>query len=308
MRATGTPTRLAGSCLRPRLALPPPPPAHLRRRRRPGARRAHAAQRHRAGQGPPRLPVRRLARDRQDLDGEDPRRVPELPGAGRADVEPCGVCDSCVSIAGATSLDVIEMDAASNNSVDDIRDLRERVAYAPVSGRHKVYILDEAHMLSTRRGTRSSRRSRSRRRTRSSCSRRPRRTRCCRRSSTAATASTSRARRSSRSRASCGGSPRPEQIEIADEACALIARAATGSFRDALGTLEQLAHLLGHARSRSTTCWPCSASPTPTCCSARSTRSPPATRARRCWPPPGSPTPAATSAASSATSRRTRAS
>jgi DNA polymerase III subunit gamma/tau len=62
--------------------------------------------------------------------------------------EPCGKCDSCVSIANATSLDVIEMDAASNNSVDDIRDLREKVAYAPVSGRHKVYILDEAHMLS----------------------------------------------------------------------------------------------------------------------------------------------------------------
>ena len=58
------------------------------------------------------------------------------------------MCDSCVSIASATSLDVIEMDAASNNSVDDIRDLREKVAYAPVSGRHKVYILDEAHMLS----------------------------------------------------------------------------------------------------------------------------------------------------------------
>jgi DNA polymerase-3 subunit gamma/tau len=64
-------------------------------------------------------------------------------------IEPCGVCDSCVSIAGATSLDVIEMDAASNNSVDDIRDLRDSVAYAPVSGRRKVYILDEAHMLST---------------------------------------------------------------------------------------------------------------------------------------------------------------
>src|SRR4051812_4055905 len=63
--------------------------------------------------------------------------------------EPCGVCDSCVSIANATSLDVIEMDAASNNSVDDIRDLRDSVAYAPVSGRHKVYILDEAHMLSS---------------------------------------------------------------------------------------------------------------------------------------------------------------
>ena len=64
-------------------------------------------------------------------------------------VEPCGTCESCVSIAAASSLDVIEMDAASSNSVDDIRELRESVAYAPVSGRRKVYILDEAHMLST---------------------------------------------------------------------------------------------------------------------------------------------------------------
>jgi DNA polymerase III subunit gamma/tau len=63
--------------------------------------------------------------------------------------EPCGECSSCLAIAAASSLDVIEMDAASNNSVDDIRDLRESVAYAPVSGRRKVYILDEAHMLST---------------------------------------------------------------------------------------------------------------------------------------------------------------
>src|SRR3954452_7281059 len=63
-------------------------------------------------------------------------------------VEPCGVCESCVAIANANSLDVIEMDAASNNSVDDIRDLRESVAYAPGSGRHKVYILDGAHLLS----------------------------------------------------------------------------------------------------------------------------------------------------------------
>jgi DNA polymerase-3 subunit gamma/tau len=63
--------------------------------------------------------------------------------------EPCGTCESCVSIASASSLDVIEMDAASSNSVDDIRALRESVAYAPVSGGQKVYILDEAHMLST---------------------------------------------------------------------------------------------------------------------------------------------------------------
>src|ERR1700749_1724579 len=62
---------------------------------------------------------------------------------------PCGVCDSCVSLASATSLDVIEMAPASNNSPDDIRELREKVAFAPVSGRHKVYILDEAHMLSS---------------------------------------------------------------------------------------------------------------------------------------------------------------
>jgi DNA polymerase-3 subunit gamma/tau len=64
-------------------------------------------------------------------------------------IEPCGVCESCLSIARGNSLDVIEMDAASNNSVEDIRELREGVAYAPVSGRRKVYILDEAHMLST---------------------------------------------------------------------------------------------------------------------------------------------------------------
>ena len=62
-------------------------------------------------------------------------------------LEPCGECESCRSIAAGTSLDVIEMDAASNRSVDDVRDLRERVGYAPAAGRWKVYILDEAHML-----------------------------------------------------------------------------------------------------------------------------------------------------------------
>src|SRR6059058_2999743 len=62
---------------------------------------------------------------------------------------PCGVCESCTAIASSTSLDVIEMDAASNNSVDDIRELREKVGFAPALGGWKVYILDEAHMLST---------------------------------------------------------------------------------------------------------------------------------------------------------------
>ncbi|MCK4911907.1 MAG: DNA polymerase III subunit gamma/tau, partial [Thermodesulfovibrionales bacterium] len=63
--------------------------------------------------------------------------------------DPCGKCASCVGIADSSSVDVIEIDGASNNSVDNIRDLRERVKYAPSSSRFKVYIIDEAHMLST---------------------------------------------------------------------------------------------------------------------------------------------------------------
>jgi DNA polymerase-3 subunit gamma/tau len=66
---------------------------------------------------------------------------------GGPTISPCGECESCTTIAAGTSVDVIEMDAASNRSVDDVRDLRERVAYAPAGGRWKVYILDEAHML-----------------------------------------------------------------------------------------------------------------------------------------------------------------
>jgi len=61
--------------------------------------------------------------------------------------EPCGACHSCVSIAAGTSLDVIEMDAASQRGIDDIREIRERVVLQPVEGRTKVYILDEAHQL-----------------------------------------------------------------------------------------------------------------------------------------------------------------
>lgn len=61
---------------------------------------------------------------------------------------PCGACAFCRGIADGSSVDVMEIDGASNNSVDDIRDLRERVKYAPAGGRYKVYIIDEAHMLS----------------------------------------------------------------------------------------------------------------------------------------------------------------
>jgi len=155
-------------------------------------------------------------------------------------IEPCGVCDSCVSIARATSLDVIEMDAASNNSVDDIRELRESVAYAPVSGRRKVYILDEAHMLSTAAWNAFLK----------TLEEPPPNTvfvlatteankvpatvvdRCHRfdfhRPTVEQIASVVR-------RAAAA-----ESIEIPPPAVAALARSATGSFRDALGTLEQL--------------------------------------------------------------------
>ena len=61
---------------------------------------------------------------------------------------PCGTCSFCTSITDGSSIDVMEIDGASNNSVNDIRDLRERVKYVPSGGRYKVYIIDETHMLS----------------------------------------------------------------------------------------------------------------------------------------------------------------
>lgn len=62
---------------------------------------------------------------------------------------PCGTCDACVEIAEGRSLDVLEIDGASNNSVESVRTLRENAAYAPARGPYKVYLIDEVHMLST---------------------------------------------------------------------------------------------------------------------------------------------------------------
>jgi DNA polymerase-3 subunit gamma/tau len=160
-------------------------------------------------------------------------------------IEPCGECESCLSIARANSLDVIEMDAASNNSVDDIRELRESVAYAPVSGRRKVYILDEAHMLSTAAWNAFLK----------TLEEPPPNTvfvlatteagkvpatvvdRCHRfdfhRPSVEQIASVLRR------------TAEAESIEVPPAAVAAIARSATGSFRDALGTLEQLVTYTG---------------------------------------------------------------
>lgn len=73
---------------------------------------------------------------------EDPVYLKEV-------TEPCGECESCRDFEEGTSLNISEFDAASNNSVDDIRQLRENVRYGPQKGRYRVYIIDEVHMLST---------------------------------------------------------------------------------------------------------------------------------------------------------------
>ena len=64
-------------------------------------------------------------------------------------ITPCGVCDSCKEIAAGNSLDVLEIDGASNNGVEQVRELRDNVRYAPAKGRYKIYIIDEVHMLSS---------------------------------------------------------------------------------------------------------------------------------------------------------------
>jgi DNA polymerase-3 subunit gamma/tau len=161
---------------------------------------------------------------------------------------PCGKCDSCVSIQNATSLDVIEMDAASNNSVDDIRDLREKVAYAPVSGRHKVYILDEAHMLSQQAWNAFLK----------TLEEPPPRTIFVLATTEAQKVLPTvvdRCHRFDFGRPSVeqvakvlGRVAQQESIDIDGAAVALIARNATGSFRDALGTLEQLVTYAGGER------------------------------------------------------------
>jgi DNA polymerase-3 subunit gamma/tau len=62
---------------------------------------------------------------------------------------PCNRCPTCIAITEGRMLDLIEIDAASNNSVDDIRELRDKVGFRPSEGRYKIYIIDEVHMLST---------------------------------------------------------------------------------------------------------------------------------------------------------------
>ena len=158
---------------------------------------------------------------------------------------PCGQCESCLAIQQASSMDVIEMDAASHNSVDDIRELRESVAFAPVSGGSKVYILDEAHMLTTQAWNAFLK----------TLEEPPPNT-----IFVLATTEAQKVLPTVVDRCHRFDFGRPtveqltavlqrvageEQIEISPDALSLIARHATGSFRDALGTLEQLVTYTG---------------------------------------------------------------
>ncbi len=153
---------------------------------------------------------------------------------------PCGECEPCRTIAAGTSLDVIEMDAASNRSVDDIRELRERVGFAPAAGRWKVYILDEAHMLTKEAWNAFLK----------TLEEPPPNT-----VFVLATTEPQKVMATIVDRCQRFDFQRPsleqiaevvrrvataESIEIEDGAVALISRSATGSFRDALGTLDQL--------------------------------------------------------------------
>jgi DNA polymerase-3 subunit gamma/tau len=153
---------------------------------------------------------------------------------------PCGECEPCRTIAAGTSLDVIEMDAASNRSVDDIRDLRERVGFAPAAGRWKVYILDEAHMLTKEAWNAFLK----------TLEEPPPNT-----AFVLATTEPQKVMATIVDRCQRFDFQRPsleqiaevvrrvsdqEKIQIDDGAVALISRSAAGSFRDALGTLDQL--------------------------------------------------------------------
>ena len=153
---------------------------------------------------------------------------------------PCGECEPCRTIAAGTSLDVIEMDAASNRSVDDVRELRERVGYAPAEGRWKVYILDEAHMLTKEAWNAFLK----------TLEEPPPNT-----AFVLATTEPQKVMATIVDRTQRFDFQRPsleqiaevvrrvakaEGIEVEDGAVALVARSASGSFRDALGTLDQL--------------------------------------------------------------------
>ncbi|MFM9045270.1 MAG: DNA polymerase III subunit gamma/tau, partial [Solirubrobacterales bacterium] len=165
---------------------------------------------------------------------------------GGPTLTPCGKCESCLTIQAGSSVDVIEMDAASNRSVEDIRELRERVAFAPTAGNWKVYILDEAHMLTKEAWNAFLK----------TLEEPPPNTIFI-----LATTEAHKVMPTIADRCQRFDFHRPsldqlnevvdrvataEGIEIDQAASSMIARAASGSFRDALGTLDQLVAFSGN--------------------------------------------------------------
>ncbi len=166
-------------------------------------------------------------------------------GEGRPTATPDGTCPNCLAIRRGSALDVIEMDAASNRGIDDIRDLRDKVHFAPVEGRVKVYIIDEVHMLTPEAFNALLK----------TLEEPPAH-------AVFVLATTephkvpatilSRCQRFDFRRPSVGevvgvlaGVAAQEDIEVAETSLMVIARAAGGSFRDAVGILDQLATYTG---------------------------------------------------------------
>jgi len=167
--------------------------------------------------------------------------------ANPVDGEPCDRCDSCVAVREGRALDLVEMDAASNRGIDDIRELRDRVGYAATGGRYKVYLIDEVHELTQQAfdallktleeppahvifllATTDAHR--------------------------VPATIVSRCQRFDLTRARLADTvavlrhiATAEGVDIDDEALTVVARAATGSFRDATGLLEQLVASHGRA-------------------------------------------------------------
>ena len=104
-----------------------------------------------AGPHRPRLHLQRPSRHRQNHHRAHPGHGAQLPHAigspERPTAEPCGVCDSCTEIRAGNAVDVIEIDAATNRGIDEIRELRDAARYRPARDRYKIYILDEAHQI-----------------------------------------------------------------------------------------------------------------------------------------------------------------
>jgi DNA polymerase III subunit gamma/tau len=168
-------------------------------------------------------------------------------GQGKATDHPDGTCPHCEAIRRGSAMDVIEMDAASNRGIDDIRDLRDKVHFSPVEGRMKVYIVDEVHMLTTEAFNALLK----------TLEEPPEH-------AVFVLATTephkvpatilSRCQRFDFRRPSVmevvgvlGNIARQEGIEVAEASLTVIARAASGSFRDAIGILDQLSTYSGGA-------------------------------------------------------------